>query len=122
MDIEEVSEVMNKLDETPRKVFQATLIAERIDLVDGDGDLTDEARTLADDIVEVDRESLDDLQDLIDNTVAVGPLLDPGEYDIEKLARAERRIDAFVDAYDALEDAEWDKDVYDALSDFAERV
>lgn len=122
MDIQEIAETAARLDPPAEDVFMISIRAPRVDLTDGEGNLTTEAEELAADILDTDHDELLELQESVDDLAATGPLLNPGEVSVEKAGKAKDRTDAFVEAHEALREAEWDKERYEALRDFKDAV
>lgn len=122
MDIQQLADAANRLDEPADDVLLISARAPKVDLHDGEGNLTPEAESLEADILNIDFEALEGLQDEVDDIAAVGPLMKPETFDPGTTNRMERRVDAFVEAHQRLREATWDKERYEALSDLADAM
>lgn len=122
MDIQQIAKTAEKLDPPAEDVFMISIRAHRVDLTDGEGNLTDEAKEMAEDILDTDHDELLEVQDDVSDLAAFGPLLSPGQVSAGKAMRAEERVDAFVEAHEALQEATWDKETYEALQTFKDAV
>lgn len=121
MDLQGLVDAASELDEPASDVLLISARVPQLDLKDGEGELSAQAEDLKGDILSLDYEELEELAEETDRMDSVGPLLEPS-IDPDTTARAKRRANAFVTAHRELREAEWDKEVYEALSDLQERV